>query len=139
MTVRGEADGLGATAVPAFGPDTLSGLTAVSPSGVQLVITRIRFSVRAPVLSVQVTPVDPRVSTADRRLTERRSGPLADPTASASVMVGSSPSGMFSHQQPDRETGRGGHAQPGGQAGRQERDPGSERPGTAISQVARLT
>ncbi len=38
--------------------------TLTSPSGVQTVVTRIRFSVRVPVLSVQITEVDPRVSTA---------------------------------------------------------------------------
>ena len=54
----------------------------------------MRFSVSVPVLSVQMTSVEPSVSTALQPLDDRAAlGELATPTASASVRVGSSPSG----------------------------------------------
>ena len=59
-------------------------------------MTRIWFSVNVPVLSEQITVVDPSVSIADSRLTsapERASS--RTPIASASVIVGSSPSGTL--------------------------------------------
>lgn len=62
---------------------------------------RIRFSVNVPVLSVQITEVEPRVSTADSRLTsapDRASD--RTPTANARVMVGSSPSGTLATNRP---------------------------------------
>ena len=72
-----------------------------SPSGVQTVVTRIRFSVSVPVLSVQITAVEPRVSTADSRLTRApRRAISRTPTASASVMVGSRPSGTLATSSP---------------------------------------
>ncbi len=61
-----------------------------------MAVTCIRFWVRVPVLSVQMTEVDPRVSTADRRLTRApRLAMSRTPTARASVIVGSSPSGTL--------------------------------------------
>ena len=72
-----------------------------SPSGVHMVVTRIRFSVRVPVLSVQITEVDPRVSTALSRLTRApRRAISRTPTASARVIVGSSPSGTLATSSP---------------------------------------
>ena len=72
-----------------------------SPSGVHTVVTRIRFSVRVPVLSVQITEVDPRVSTALSRLTRApRRAISRTPTASARVIVGSSPSGTLATSSP---------------------------------------
>ncbi len=72
-----------------------------SPSGVQTRTARIRFSVSVPVLSVQITVVEPSVSTALKRFTSapRRARP-ATPTASASVIVGSRPSGTFATMRP---------------------------------------
>ena len=59
-------------------------------------MARIRFSVSVPVLSVQITPAEPSVSTALSRFTSApRRARVATPTASASVIVGSSPSGTF--------------------------------------------
>ena len=64
-------------------------------------VTRILFWVRVPVLSVQMTEVEPRVSTADSRLTSApRRAISRTPTASASVIVGSSPSGTFATSSP---------------------------------------
>ena len=68
---------------------------------VQIRSTRIRFSVSVPVLSVQITVVAPSVSTALSRLT--RAPPRASrrtPSASASVIVGSSPSGTLATSRP---------------------------------------
>ncbi len=66
------------------------------PAAVHTPATCIRFWVRVPVLSVHRTMVDPSVSTAESRLTtapfRARS---CTPTARASVMVGSNPSGTF--------------------------------------------
>ncbi len=54
-----------------------------------------------PVLSVQITKVEPSVSTADRRLTrDPRRAIARTPTAGASVMVESSPSGTFATSNP---------------------------------------
>ena len=67
--------------------------------------TSMRFSVSVPVLSVQMTVVAPRVSTALRRFTS--APPRArrrTPTASASVIVGSSPSGTFATSSPIAKT-----------------------------------
>ena len=99
-----------------------------SPSGVHTVVTRIRFSVRVPVLSVQMTEVDPRVSTARQPLDEgAAAGHLADADGEREGDRGQQSFRDVGDQQPDREAGRGGHAQPGGQADRQERDPGPDR------------
>ena len=65
----------------------------------------MRFSVSVPVLSVQITSVEPSVSTALRRLTSapRRASTLTA-TASASVMTGSSPSGTLPASRPTANT-----------------------------------
>ena len=87
--------------------------------------TSMRFSVRVPVLSVQMTLVAPRVSTALRRFTS--APPRArrrTPTASASVIVGSRPSGTFATSSPIGEHDRVGERQPGERADRDERDRG---------------
>ena len=76
-------------------------VASLPSAGVQTEVTRILFSVRVPVLSVQITVVEPRVSTAESRLT---SAPLRaisrTPTARASVIVGSSPSGTLATSSP---------------------------------------
>ena len=72
---------------------------------VQTAFGCIRFSVRVPVLSVQITSVEPSVSTALRRLTSaprRASAPTA--TASARVMTGSRPSGTLPASSPTANT-----------------------------------
>src|SRR5665647_684383 len=72
-----------------------------TPCEVQSLTTRIRFRVSVPVLSVQITLVEPSVSTAEIRFTRT---PLRartrTPTASASVIVGSSPSGTLATKSP---------------------------------------
>jgi len=61
----------------------------------------MRPSVSVPVLSVQITSVEPSVSTAVSRLTTaRRLAIRRTPTASASVIVGSSPSGTLATSSP---------------------------------------
>ena len=58
-------------------------------------------SVSVPVLSVQITSVEPSVSTAVRRLTSaRRAAIRRTPPASDSVIVGSRPSGTFATSRP---------------------------------------
>src|SRR5450631_465913 len=61
-----------------------------------MLTTRIRFSVSVPVLSVQITSVEPSVSTALSRFTSapRRANPRT-PIASASVMTGNVPEGLL--------------------------------------------
>ena len=64
-------------------------------------MTRIRFSVSVPVLSEQITVVEPSVSIAESRLTS--APPRAScrtPIASASVIVGRRPSGTFATMRP---------------------------------------
>ena len=90
---------------------------------------RIRFSVSVPVLSVQITVVEPSVSTALRRLTSapRRASP-ATPTASASVIVGSSPSGTFATISPIAKVNASSERQAGGeQPDREEREADEHR------------
>ena len=72
---------------------------------VHTAVTRMRFSVSVPVLSVQITSVEPSVSTALRRLTTapRRASPRT-PTASASVITGSRPSGTLPTSRPTAKT-----------------------------------
>ncbi len=76
-----------------------------SRSNTPLVLARttacILFSVSVPVLSVQMTVVDPSVSMAERRFTSppERARSLT-PIASASVIVGRSPSGTFATIRP---------------------------------------
>ncbi len=75
------------------------------PSSVAAETARIRFSVSVPVLSVQMTLVDPSVSTALSRLTSApRRARTRTPSASASVMVGSRPSGTFATMRPTANT-----------------------------------
>ena len=58
-------------------------------------------SVSVPVLSVQITSVEPSVSTAVRRLTSaRRAAIRRTPPASDSVIVGNRPSGTFATSRP---------------------------------------
>ncbi len=79
----------------------LSGSRSSSPSGVQTRLGRIRFSVSVPVLSVQITEAEPSVSTALSRFTSApRRASIATPTASESVIVGSSPSGTLATIRP---------------------------------------
>ncbi len=74
---------------------------SMKPRGVHARAGRIRFSVSVPVLSVQMTVVDPRVSTADSRFTRAPSrDSTRTPIASASVIVGSSPSGTLATMSP---------------------------------------
>ena len=63
--------------------------------GVQTSTTVIRFWVRVPVLSEQITPAQPRVSTAGRRLTMAPRLTIRwTPSASTMVTMAGSPSGM---------------------------------------------
>ena len=72
---------------------------------VQIAVTCIRFSVSVPVLSVQITFVEPSVSTALRRLTTApRRTSSRTPTASASVITGSRPSGTLPTSSPTANT-----------------------------------
>ena len=65
----------------------------------------MRPSVKVPVLSVQMTSVEPSVSTAVSFLTSaRRLAIRRTPTASASVIVGSSPSGTLATRSPIAKT-----------------------------------
>ena len=65
----------------------------------------MRFSVSVPVLSVQITSVEPSVSTALRRLTSApRRASSRTATASASVITGSSPSGTLPSSRPTAKT-----------------------------------
>ena len=78
------------------------------PAAVQIVVTCMSFWVSVPVLSVQITVVEPSVSTAERRFTiALRLARSRTPIASARVMVGSRPSGTFAYDQPDGEAGPG--------------------------------
>ena len=61
----------------------------------------MRFCVSVPVLSVQMTVVQPSASTAGRwRISALRFAMRCEPIASASVTVGSSPSGTFATMMP---------------------------------------
>ena len=65
----------------------------------------MRFSVSVPVLSVQITVVEPRVSTALSRLTSAPWRARArTPTPNASVIVGRSPSGTLPTSKPIANT-----------------------------------
>ncbi|GAA1222278.1 hypothetical protein GCM10009665_10640 [Kitasatospora nipponensis] len=66
-----------------------------------MVVTRIRFSVSVPVLSVQTTLVEPSVSTAESRFTTApRRARARTPAARARVTVGSRPSGTLATSRP---------------------------------------
>ena len=70
-------------------------LTLTTPAGVQIARTVIWFSVRVPVLSVQMTVVPPRVSTAgSRRMTARRLAIRETPMARVIVTAAGKPSGI---------------------------------------------
>ena len=102
-------------------------LVAPSP-GIQIRVTLIRFWVSVPVLSVQITVVEPRVSTADRRLTTApRRARSRTPTASASVMVGSSPSGTFATINPIAKLSAAASVRPARQGRRQNAMPATDR------------
>ncbi len=81
------------------------GSISISSTGVHTETARMRFSVSVPVLSVQITSVEPSVSTALKRLTTAPwcTSPRT-PTASASVMTGSSPSGTLPTSSPTANT-----------------------------------
>ena len=120
-------------------PDRAGSSRLVSPSGVQALVTRIRFWVSVPVLSVQMTEVDPRVSTAESRLTRApRRAISRTPTASASVIVGSSPSGTFATSSPIAKLIAAARLSPAARpTGRNARPAPTAT--SAISQAARLT
>ena len=112
---------------------------AVSPWGVQTVVTRIRFCVSVPVLSVQITEVDPSVSTADSRLTRAPRWAISrTPTASASVIVGSSPSGTLATSSPIAKLAADATLSPAARPIGRNAIPAPTAT-NAISQVARLT
>ena len=70
-----------------------------------MLVTRIRFSVRVPVLSVQITLVEPSVSIALNRFTTApRRTSSRPPTAKASVITGNNPSGTFPTSNPTANT-----------------------------------
>ena len=98
-------------------------VASLSPAGVQVEVTRILFSVRVPVLSVQTTEVEPRVSTADSDLTSTpRRAISRTPDREGQRDRGQQPFRDVGHEQPDREADGSADAQPGSQADRQERD-----------------
>ena len=100
--------------------------SASEPAPLQTAVTRMRFSVSVPVLSVQITSVEPSVSTALRRFTtapwRTRS---RTPTASARVITGSSPSGTLPTSSPIANTTASASGQPGDEE--RERDEGDRR------------
>ena len=88
----------------------------------------MRFSVSVPVLSVQMTVVEPSVSTALRRFTSApRRARVRTPTASASVIVGSSPSGTFATSRPMAKTSASPNGSPAERAEREEGDADCDR------------
>ncbi len=112
-------------------------LVAVGPDA----RTLIRPSVSVPVLSVQITSVEPSVSTAVSRLTSaRRRAMRRTPTASASVIVGSSPSGTLATISPIAKVDASASGRPGDvRADREEQDARRRRRSPAISRAAWLT
>ncbi len=81
--------------------------TVISPAGVQTRSTVIWFSVRVPVLSVQITVVSPSVSTDEsRRTSALRFAIRCVARASDSVTVGSRPSGTSATVTPIANTKR---------------------------------
>ena len=102
-------------------PDVRSGSSGTSPASVQAAIGRIRFSVRVPVLSVQITSVEPRVSTALERLTSApRRASSAHRDRQRQRDYRQQPLGHVAGQQADREndavreaTGRLRRSRPG--------------------------
>jgi hypothetical protein len=95
------ASRLAATASVLAGPPA----SKLVPAPVQIRCTVIRFAVNVPVLSVQITVVEPSVSTALRRFTTApRPTSSRTPTASASVITGSIPSGTLPTIRPTANT-----------------------------------
>ena len=81
--------------------------TSTSRSGVQTRCTVSSFSVRVPVLSVQITVVSPSVSTDEsRRTSARRRAIRCVARASESVTVGRRPSGTIATMTPMAKTKR---------------------------------
>jgi len=75
------------------------------PAEVHNALGLMWFSVNVPVLSVQITSVEPSVSTAERRLTTApRRARSRTPMANAKVMTGSSPSGTLPAISPTANT-----------------------------------
>jgi hypothetical protein len=112
---------------------------SIEPAAVQTVVTRMRFSVSVPVLSVQMTVVEPSVSTALRRLTTApRRARSRTPTASARVMVGSSPSGTFATSSPIAKLMAAAQPSPASNPNGRNATPAPTAT-AAISQATRLT
>jgi hypothetical protein len=111
-TARSAARAAGETGAPsrrksAVGacPSPRTVTTAPSIPAVRSATTVARFCVRVPVLSEQMTVVQPRVSTLSRSLTRAPRFAIRDtPTARASVTVGSSPSGTLATKIPIQNT-----------------------------------
>ena len=102
-------------------------------------VTRIEFWVRVPVLSVQITVVEPSVSTAESRLTTApRRASDRTPTASARVMVGSSPSGTLATNSPTAKTKASCRGSPASVPSGRKAAP-TPTATTAISQATRRT
>ena len=130
-------DGVGAV----FEVDLTVGSFSRSTSrpGSQTLVTRILFSVSVPVLSVQITVVDPSVSTADRRLTTApRRARSRTPTASARVMVGSSPSGTLATISPIANVAAAAQPKPAATPAGKNTSPDPTAT-NAINQATRLT
>ena len=85
-------------------------------------------SVSVPVLSVQITSVEPSVSTAVRRLTSaRRAAIRRTPPASDSVIVGNRPSGTFATSSPIANVTAAASDKPGQRrAGKEEHHAGAD-------------
>ena len=82
-------------------PDTSTILPSTAIS-----VAIIKFCVSVPVLSEQITVVQPRVSTDGRLLTSAwRLAMRCTPIASESVTVGNSPSGTLATNRPIKKTG----------------------------------
>src|SRR5271156_1676991 len=89
---------------------TLPSSRSIRFTGTHAATGIIRFSVNVPVLSVQITSVEPNVSTAERRLTSApRPANCRTATANDSVITGSKPSGTIPASRP-----AGDHAVVGG-------------------------
>ena len=113
---------------------------SVSPSRVQAAVARMRFSVRVPVLSVQITEVEPRVSTALRRLTSApRRARTRTPTARARVMVGRSPSGTLATSRPMANSRASPSGSPAANVPSSRKSAPADTATIAISQATRLT
>ncbi len=118
----------------------VAGCRATGPEGVHTSVTCIRFCVSVPVLSVQITVVDPSVSTADRRFTTAPArASTRTPTASASVIVGSRPSGTFATSRPIAKLSASGTDRPVTVTPRSRNSNPAPTATAAISHATRLT